>query len=245
MKLLTTAAALLFGLQIPAVQAQAACNSDGAAPPQALVERFISADCADCWADAQTLAPGASAAVLDWIVPSAAGEQAALSSAARRDATERLAALKRAMAQATDIHISSRAPAASALPGRFRVALGPAVNDYVSALVSYQGRAPASSLLAHGGLGVWLALVEQIPAGVENTAVPRNLVRGLFHTQWQQGNQLGNGERRNLPADTRWIDRVAMQLPAGTAPQRLALIGWVQAKGDGIVGMAQAVCSQP
>lgn len=238
MKLLTTAIALLLALQVSALQAQSGCNSDGAAPPQALFERFINADCADCWADAQTPTPGNSAAVLDWIVPSATGDAAALSAAARREATERLTLLERPVAQTTDIHT---APRTGALPGRFRVALGPAVNDYVGVLASYAGRVPSSAM----ELGVWLALVEQVPAGVDGTAVPRNLVRGLFQAQWKQSNQLRKNERTHLPRDTQWINRVSMQLPVGTDPDRLALIGWVQTTDAQIVGIAQAVCPLP
>ena len=240
MKHFTTAIALILGLQMPALYAQSACNSDGTAAPQALFERFISADCADCWADAQTPSPGNSAAVLDWIVPSAAGEDAALATAARRDALERLGTLKRALPQPSDVHISTRA---HLLPGQFRVALGPAVNDYVSALVSYAGRVPALAQREKQGLAVWLALVEQVPAGVENSAVPRNLVRGVFRTQWQQRNQLGEGERTNLPRDMQWIDRVSMQLPPGASAERLSVIAWAQAADGSTVGIAQTACA--
>lgn len=240
MKHFTTAIALLLGVQMPTLFAQSACNSDGTAAPQALFERFISADCADCWADAQTPAPGSSAAVLDWIVPSAAGEDAALAAAARRDALERLNTLKRALPQPSDVHVSTRA---DSLPGRFRVALGPAVNDYVSALVSYAGPVPALAQQEKQGLAVWLALVEQIPAGVESSAVPRNLVRGVFRTQWQQRNQLKKGERINLPRDMQWIDRVSMQLPAGTSAERLSVIAWAQTADGTTLGIVQAACA--
>ena len=180
--------------------------------------------------------------MLDWIVPSAAGDEAALSAAARRDALERLGTLQRALPQPSDIYVSART---HQLPGRFRVALGPAVNDYVSALVSYAGPAPLKGQTGKEGLSIWLALVESIPAGVENSAVPRNLVRGLFRTQWQQRNQLGKHERTNLARDTRWINRVSMQLPYGAAADRLSLVAWAQT-GDGeVVGIARAACATP
>lgn len=241
MKLSTLTVTLLLVLQAPVLYAQSGCSSDGATPPLALFERFINADCANCWADARTPAPGGSAAVLDWIVPSARGDEAALSAAARRGSLERLAALQRQVPQQTDVNITARG---KALPGRFRVAFGPAVNDYVGGVVSFAGPSPVSTRMAKDGFSVWLALVEQIPAAVEGTAVPRSLVRGTFRTQWQPGNQLGKNERRNLPADTRWIDRVAMQLPAGTDAARLSLVGWMQDAGGDIVGIARAACAE-
>ncbi len=239
MKLSPVAVTLVLALQVPLLHAQSGCSSDGAAPPKALFERFINADCADCWGDARTPAPGGSAAVLDWIVPSAAGDEAALSAAARRGSLERLNALQRLTPPQTDVHIAT---SGHTLPGRFRVALGPAVNDYVGSVVSYAGPSPASSRMPKEGFTVWLALVENIPAGMEGTAVPRNLVRNVFRTQWQPSNQLSKSERRNLPANTRWIDRVAMQLPASADPARLSLVGWMQGAEAGIVSMARAVC---
>ncbi len=146
--------ALLLALHLPTLYAQSGCSSDGAKAPQALFERFILADCADCWADAATPAPGPTAAVLDWIVPSAAGDDAALSAAARRDSIERLESLQRALPSQTDVAVPTRA---TTLPGQLRVAFGPAVNDYVGTVVSYAGkrgglcRQQAQNLAGFGG----------------------------------------------------------------------------------------------
>jgi hypothetical protein len=51
-----------------------------------LVDRFISADCADCWTRQPALRAGPRAVALDWIVPGTQQEDAPLSAAASRDA---------------------------------------------------------------------------------------------------------------------------------------------------------------
>lgn len=94
---LTLASLSLALAHAPQALAQTHCSSDGAPKPVALFERFISADCEACWGDAATPAPSAKAGavVLDWIVPSAAGDDAPLSVAATTDALPRLQALGR------------------------------------------------------------------------------------------------------------------------------------------------------
>ena len=227
---------LLLALHLPLALAQNACSSDGAPAPQALYERFISADCADCWSN-PSFAPGTSAAVLDWITPGRAGDDAPLSAAARTDALTRLGAIGRQAPMATDVHI---APVAQRLPGRLRVSFGPAVNDYVGTSASYLGALPGG---ASDGWTLWLALVEQIPAGVEGTPVRRNLVRNLFQRTWSMREQLSKKELVNLPRSTRWIERRAMYMAPGTHPERLALIGWMEDSKGQLVATAQAECS--
>ena len=229
---------LLLALHWPASYAQSGCSSDGAAPPRALYERFISADCAACWSDA-TFAPGPSAAVLDWIAPGPSADEAPLSAAARRDAIERLTAMARPAPAATDVHV---APMALPLPGRFRVALGPAVNDYVSASASYSGTLPPGAD-ADSGWTLWLALVEAIPAGAEGTPVRRNLVRNVFYGTWGISNKLSKRELANLPPRTRWIERRAMQFAHGADPARLGLVGWLQDAQGQVLALARADCS--
>ncbi|HEY0202451.1 MAG TPA: hypothetical protein VGC24_12230, partial [Burkholderiaceae bacterium] len=96
---------LLAALHLPPASAQwlSVCASDGVPAPTALLERFISADCADCWSRPPAHDATAGELALDWIVPGRQGEDAPLSAAATRDATERLAALRRAApAETTD-----------------------------------------------------------------------------------------------------------------------------------------------
>lgn len=236
MKCSTATLPLLLALHLPLAVAQNACSSDGAPAPQALYERFISADCADCWRN-PSFAPGASAAVLDWIAPGRAGDEAPLSATARTDALTRLDAMGRPLPTTTDVHV---APVAQRLPGRLRVSFGPAVNDYVGTSASYLGALPAG---ASEGWTLWLALVEQIPAGVEGTPVRRNLVRNLFQRTWIMDDQLSKKELFNLPRTTRWIERPAMYLAPGTNPERLALIGWMENSKGQVVATARAECA--
>lgn len=231
-------AAMLLAMHLPAVYAQSACSSDATPEPQALFERFIDADCADCWADAATPSPGSSAAVIDWIVPSPAGADAALSAAARRDARERLESLHRDAPKPSDVYVSA---AGKSPGGRLRVALGPAVNDYVGAVVSYASKAVVSP---QADLTVWLALVEHIPAGADGAAVARNLVRGSYRANWASKEQLSATGRANLPRGTRWIDRVSMQIAPSADPSRLSLIGWLQNPAGEVVATAQTLCSE-
>jgi len=238
MKRLTAALALLACAYLPPAGAQDGCSSEGAPAPLALYERFINADCAACWGE-HSFAPGAGAAVLDWIAPATTGDEAALSAAARTDSLTRLQALQRPVPATTDVHV---ARVGTRLPGRLRLALGPAVNDYVGASLSYHGALPRG---ARGPWTVWLALVEQVPAGAEGTRVPRNLVRNMLQRSWTLDRQLLKREQTNLLPDTRWSERPSLQLAAGAQPERLALIGWMEDAAGQVVATAQASCTPP
>ncbi len=227
---------VLLALHLPLAIAQNACSSDGAPAPQALYERFLSADCAECWSN-PSFAPGPSAAVLDWIAPGRAGDDAPLSAAADTDTLIRLQALGRQPPTATDVHIAT---VAQHLPGRLRVSFGPAVGGYVGTTVSYLGALPPD---AAGEWTLSVALVEQIPQGVEGTSVSRNLVRNLFQRKWDMRDQLLKNELRNLSRATRWIERRSMQLAPSTDPNRLALIGWMEDSNGQVVATAMAQCA--
>lgn len=234
MKFSTAALSLLLALHLPLAFAQSACSSDGAPAPQALYERFLSADCAECWSD-KAFMPTASTAVLDWIAPGKLDDDAPLSAAARTDTLTRLQALHRPPPAGTDVHVSQ---VVQRLPGRLRISFGPAVNDYVGVDASYLG--PRLSGAEEWTL--WLALVEQIPAAAEGTSVPRNLVKNLFQHKWNVRNQLSKRELFNLPQNTRWMERRAMQMALGTDPARLALIGWLENAQGQVVATASAQC---
>eukprot|EP01034_Spumella_vulgaris_P003379 gene3379-4350_t len=102
-----TLASVLVLTYTASALAQASCSSDGIPQPVAIFERFISADCEACWADPAAPAPSATTTVvLDWIVPSALGDDAPLSAAATSDAVQRLQALGRpAPASLTSIRL--------------------------------------------------------------------------------------------------------------------------------------------
>lgn len=217
----------------PHAAAQASCSSDGTARPTALFERFISADCEACWADPATPAPSApSTVVLDWIVPSAQGDEAPLSAAATNDAALRLQALGRQAPVGTDVAMSAVEPPAR--PLRLRVAHGLPINDYLGtgiALARTHGVTPPTQ-----GWEYHLLLVEAVPAGSEGTLVARNLVRNMLSGSWNKREQLSKNER------FRWMDNRPMRIPPGAQPQRLHMVGWVQDAQGRVLAAAQSVC---
>src|SRR5205814_7792939 len=99
MNKLSPLAALAMSLAV-AAHAQSSCSSDRQPQPTALLERFINADCENCWADKQAPEPASGTLAIDWVTPGARGDDARLSPVATRDASARLEALgKKAPAQ--------------------------------------------------------------------------------------------------------------------------------------------------
>src|SRR5688572_29498115 len=123
-KLLIPAALAFATLAQPA---HALCTSDGVPQPQAVLERFVNADCADCWRDPATprAAPGTLA--LDWVLPGTKGDDAPLSAAAIDEALDRMYELKLASPPRSGSITSPRAGPAAQL----RLAHGEAYNDYI------------------------------------------------------------------------------------------------------------------
>lgn len=218
----------------PHLAAQSVCSSDGTAAPTALFERFLSADCEACWADAAAAAPPAdsSALVLDWIVPSPAGEDAALSAAATRDALARLESLGRSAPAATDVHVAAVQAAA---PARLRVAQGMAFNDYVGTGITWRAAAGPAARPA-GPVDFYLLLVEAVPGGTDGTPVVRNLVRNMLQGTWDKRKQLSKNERFT------WMEQRPMRVPDGARPERLRVVGWVQDAQGRVLGAAQSTC---
>ena len=219
--------------------AQSACSSDGQPQPRALVERFISADCEACWAAPAApaaLAPGPTALVVDWIVPTPRGDEAPLSTAATREALERLQALKRpapTLAQGpTDTHITDIAPARASTAPALRVAHGPAVNDYIGTGMRF---APGA-LAGTPPYQFTLLMVEAIPAGTEGSPIARNVVRNGFQRLLDKRDKLSKKER------SFWTETRTMRLPEGTQAARVRLLGWVQDARGRVVAAAQSVC---
>jgi len=223
--------ALAAGLMLPlalsaAASGQSLCASDGQPQPVALVERFINADCEACWSDPATPKAGPRELALDWVVPGAKGDDAPLSSVARRDALLRLEALGRKAPEQSDAarHAVRRGPQT------LRVAQGPAVNDYIGTSIALQkpGTGPWSA---------WLALVETVPAGVEGSPVERNLVRNTFQPAWNGGRRMSKADRQRL------VESRPMQIPEGAKPARLRVIGWLEDSQGRIRSIAQSRCA--
>lgn len=230
-------AAALVAWHAPDLAAQSACSSDGAPAPAVLFERFLSADCDACWTTPSTPAPTGrtDAVVLDWIVPTPAGDEAALSAVATRDALARLEALGRPSPRTTDVHIAT---VESTTPARVRVARGMAFNDYLGTSIAWSTPAPRQPQrgVAQDTLDFYLLLVEAIPAGADGTPVGRNLVRNVLQGTWKNHDQLSKKEHLN------WMEQRPMRIPEGARPDRLRVVGWVQDASGRVLAAAQSVC---
>ena len=250
--------ALMLG-PVPQALAQASCSSDGTPQPVAIFERFISADCEACWADAATPGPsaGSGAVVVDWIVPAASGDEAPLSAAATNDALTRLQALGRAMPLTTDVYIapvststSTSTPTrsgatASQNHGRLRVAHGLPFNDYIGTSIAWstaghtkaqntQQTMPGTKV---GALRYHLLLVESVPAGKDGTTVPRQIVRNVLEGEWSASDARPQGKNR-----TQWMEARSMRTPEGAQAERLRMVGWVDDAQGQVVAAAQSAC---
>jgi hypothetical protein len=225
--------------------AQAACASDGQRPPTALVERFTSADCEACWADRATPKAKASELALDWIVPTAKGDDAPLSAAATRDALARLESLRvQAPATATSArHTIASKPNAKALT--LRVAHGVALGGYMGTSIELK---PARGIVMPSQpLTAWLLLVEQVPAGTDGTPVARNLVRNALLSTWNIHSSLSHTEQtgvRPTPGPARLYESRPMSIPAGANPEHLRVVGWVEDARGRVIASAASVCAR-
>jgi hypothetical protein len=190
----------------------------------AVLERFISADCETCWTAADVPQPGANEWLLDWIVPTAKGDDAPLSPAAPAEAAARA---HRALGTEPT---SSRAAAqrSAAREGstlRLRVVSGPAWSGYFAVQLDGSGRAPASS-------SAWIALVESVQAGTDGTITPRQLVRTVA----------GPFEPAELRSGKSWQRLQALRWPPTAKPARLHAHAWVEQRDGRIIAMASERC---
>ena len=225
----------------PLAHAVSSCSSDGQAQPLALYERFVSADCESCWAEAPTRVPGSTALVVDWIVPSVRGDEAALSAAATRDALERLQDLGRTPPQGSDTHITPVQPIA-VQHGRatLRVARGLVFNDHVGTGIRWRpGTAPARAATGTAAAETYrftLLLAEAVPAGAEGSPVARNLARNMLQGTWLFDPSLPKEKQ------TGWMENRPMRVPDGAQADRLRVLGWVADAQGRVVAAAQSVC---
>ena len=194
----------------------------------ALFERFISAECSACWTDAATPVAGSDAWLLDWIVPSARGDQAPLSPAAPDEAAARARRVLNTGVNDNDARTTvHRTSARTTSAAKLTVASGPAFNGYFGVQIDGRGRAPVDS-------GVWVALVESVPAGTDGTLVPRQLVRtvaGPFRPH-----ELGSGKA--------WRVLQAMRWPETAKPERLLARAWIERADGHLVAMAGERCAR-
>jgi hypothetical protein len=218
-------------LSSTAALAQSSCSSDGVKPLLRLTERFISADCASCWT--RPVPATGKGLILDWIVPSTAGEDAALSAAATGDAQARLAAL--ALVLEEQLVHQTIVPAQPAYI--LRVAHGLAVNNYVGTSIELtkhpkSPKHPKHPRQAHRGksLDTFLLLLEHIPKGAADSPEDRLMVRNMLQESW------------NLATQPHVLSRRPMSIPAGANPDNLRVVGWIQDDQGRVLAMAQSRC---
>lgn len=215
-------------------QAQSFCASDGLARPVQLLERFINANCENCWADPATPEAGKGQLALDWVLPGDKGDDAALSAVATRDAADRLEALHQGIpAQSTSFTQAVKAP--KGLTTRsLRVAHGLPLNGYLGASIELK---PVPAAARGQRWTAWLALVETLPVGAEGSPVERNLVRNVLQTNWDGRKQLSKSEQN------RFFDSRAMSIAQGANPERLRVVGWVEDDKGQLLAAAESRCA--
>lgn len=218
------------GLTAPALAAPSTC-----AAPSHLVERFMPADCETCWRDAAPLPRGRRA--LDWIAPSAQGDDAPMVVAARPEAADRLARL----GGPDDAVAANRE---NALPERragwqLSVEDGPAWNGYIG--IHLKSQSPRRGAASHDGpYQAYMALVELLPAGSEGSNVARQLVRAVAGPL-----SLPSGDAGEARAPVARSEMRALRLPDGVQPERLASVAWIEDARGRIVAFAQTRCAAP
>jgi hypothetical protein len=241
-----------------AAQAQSSCSSDKQAVPAAILERFISADCATCWATSSLPASAKGQASLDWIVPSTQGDDAALSTAATLDASARLASLGLAWTvskqdmQTSSVLASAQATrrGLKAADSTVRVAHGLPVNGYLGTSIEFKPsaalRSRATMPIKQTELGyntqvqAYLVLIETLPAGAEGSNIERNLVRNVLITSWNLRAQLLKPSQDGFKP---LFESRPMSLPQGINPDRLRVMGWVQDAQGKVLATAESRCA--
>jgi hypothetical protein len=241
-----------------AAQAQSSCSSDKQPVPTALLERFISANCATCWATSALPASTKGQASLDWIVPSPQGDDAELSTAATLDASARLASLgltwtadKPNMQTSAVLQIGQVGPRNKFKGnGTVRVAHGLPVSGYIGTSIEFK---PSPALRAWATMPIkltevsyntkvqaYLVLVETLPAGAEGSNIERNLVRNVLVTPWDLRDQLLKPKQDGFKL---LFESRPMSIPQGTNPDRLRVLGWVQDAQGKVLAAAQSRCA--
>ena len=216
-------AAGLVGAQpvaTPTATATPACPRAGAA----VGERFISADCADCWSAADVGAVQPGTWLFDWIAQTSAGTEAPLAAASNSEAQDR--AQRAGGPSPTGMQVLTVRSTLLRTAGlKLSVQSGPAWNGYFGLRLEARGRVPAGS-------SAWLALVEQIPANAEGSVAERQLVRSVAGP---------------LPLDTLRPDRAtshlrALRWPETAQPTRLQARGWIEAPDGALLAIATDRC---
>jgi hypothetical protein len=204
-----------------------------------LVERFIGADCSDCWgADpALTHLPGAQepaddAWALDWIAPAASGLDNPALPEALPEALERLARLDArlpARLQAPPAGFDT-ASALARLPAgrRFSIHASLPYKGYFGVQMHASGTWPA------GATG-WLGLVEAVKGGTGGTVVERHVVR----------NVVGPLALPTAPGARNAVAPLfALRWPETARPDRLMAAAWIEGPDGRILQITTDRCKE-
>jgi hypothetical protein len=196
-----------------------------------LLERFINADCESCWADPATPKAGANTLAIDWVLPGSKGDDAPLSAVAARESLDRLAALRQTPPAQS---VASTLPVTGLKGATLRVAHGLALSGYLGTSIELK---PIPAAANGRQWTAWLALVETLPAGTENSPVERNLIRNALQTIWDGGKPLSKTEQK------RFFDQRSMSIAEGVNPERLRVVGWVEDEKGQVRAAAQSRCA--
>jgi hypothetical protein len=207
----------------------------------AIVEHFIGAECLDCWKGAPaagaarlpgTQAPAAGEWSLDWVVPSGR-DDAPLAVPALPESAERLARLGPhlgARLEAAPAAFDTATELASPDPARrFWVHSSLPWNGYYGVQMHARGRWPEGS-------SAWVGLVELLPAGVDDSTIPRRLVRALT----------GPVALPASPATKEGVDPLfGMRWPASAQADRIVAVAWIEGRDGRILQIASDRCVDP
>jgi hypothetical protein len=211
--------------------AQSFCASDGQPKPVQLLERFINADCDSCWADPATPKAAANALAIDWVLPGSKGDDAPLSAVAARESLDRLTALRQSPPAQT---FSATQPVTGLKGATLRVAHGLPLSGYLGTSIELK---PIPAAAKGRQWTAWLALVETLPAGTENSPIERNLIRNVLQATWDARKPLSKGEQN------RFFDARSMSIAEGANPERMRVVGWVEDEKGNVRAAAQSRCS--
>lgn len=223
--------AALMALAAGEARAQSFCASDGQPRSTQLLERFINANCDNCWADPATPKAGAGQLALDWVVPGDKGDEAPLSAVAAREALDRLAALRQSPPAQS---LASTLPVQGLKGATLRVAHGLPLSGYLGTSIELK---PIPAAAKGRQWTAWLALVETLPAGTEGSPVERNLVRNVLQAPWDGRKPLAKGAPR------RFFDARSMSIAQGANPERMRVVGWVEDDKGRVLAAAESRCT--
>ncbi len=201
----------------------------------AVVEHFMGADCTDCWKATPPAAGagpvGASEWSMDWIAPAA--DDAPMAPGALPEAADRLARL------GAGLPAKLAAPPAAFDADTVLEAPSPGRRFYVHSSLPHSGymgvQLHATGTWPAGSTG-WVALVELVPVGTRDTAIPRRLVRVLVGPL-------------ALPAAPGARNAVAplygLRWPENAHADQLVATAWVESAEGRITQMATDRCADP